>query len=257
MQTETQARHGAGAGRAGLARLSTACLLLALLWPALARADETADFLKASAEAYRPYRGAVVYLHTGNAGIAALALEEMAERWARVCGRYRARPPPAFAADPSWRASLDEVSRRIEEARARIEAGDAAGAGAILGPIRTVLGDLRRRNGVVTFSDRIDAFSAALESLWVHRDDPPDLSDAGVVARLAAQARALREALETVHKDVPAALAGDPQLHRLLEGSRTAAGRLEQAIDGGDRELFIGTLRELRSFEQILWLNFG
>ena len=58
------------------ARILALALFAALLWPGAARADETpellAEFLKASAEAYAPYRGAISYLHTGNVGLAAL-----------------------------------------------------------------------------------------------------------------------------------------------------------------------------------------
>ena len=149
-------------------------LVAALLWPTATRADATAAFLEASAQAYAPYRGALSYLHTGNAGLAALALEDMAARWAALCDRFRDQPPAAFAEDPAWQASLDAITGRIETARAQLESGDTAGATAALAPIRAVLGDLRRRNGIVTFTDRIDAFSAAMATMWVHRRANPD-----------------------------------------------------------------------------------
>ena len=93
-------------------------LVAALLWPTATRADATAAFLEASAQAYAPYRGALSYLHTGNAGLAALALDAMAARWAALCDRFRDQPPAAFAEDPAWQASLDAITGRIETARA-------------------------------------------------------------------------------------------------------------------------------------------
>ncbi len=232
-------------------------LFAALLWPTAARADATAEFLKASAEAYAPYRGAIAYLHTGNAGLAALALDAMAARWAALCDRFRDRPPAAFAEDPAWRASLDAITGRIETARARLEAGDAAGAATALAPIRAALGGLRRRNGIVTFSDRIDAFSAAVETIWVYRRDPPDLADPEAMAALAEQARTLRRALEAVAAGRPEKIAGDPQFQRLIEGSFKSVATIERAIEARDQALLISALRELRSTEQLLWLYFG
>ncbi len=232
-------------------------LFAALLWPTAARAETTAAFLEASAEAYAPYRGALSYLHTGNAGLAALALDAMAARWAALSDRFRDRPPAAFAADPAWRASLDAITGRIETARARLEAGDPQGAAAALAPIRAALGDLRRRNGIVTFSDRIDAFSAAMEAMWVHRRNPPDMADPQAIAALAEQARALLLALLDVATEAPKKIAADPQFQRLIEGAFGSMGSIDGAIQLRDQTILISTLRELRSTERLLWLYFG
>jgi hypothetical protein len=232
-------------------------LVAALLWPTATRADATAAFLEASAQAYAPYRGALSYLHTGNAGLAALALDAMAARWAALCDRFRDQPPAAFAEDPAWQASLDAITGRIETARAQLESGDTAGATAALAPIRAALGGLRRRNGIVTFTDRIDAFSAAMATIWVHRRKPPDMADPQTTAALAEQARALLLALLDVATEAPEKIAGDPQFQRLIEGSFKSVATIERAIEARDQALLISALREIRSSEQLLWMNFG
>ena len=254
-------RGGHSAGALAQVLLPIAALCTALLWPATARADATAEslaeFLEASAEAYAPYRGAMSYLHTGNPGLAALALDAMAARWTGLRDRFRNQPPAAFAEDPAWRASLDAITGRIETARAQLEAGDAAGAETVLAPIRAALGGLRRRNGIVTFSDRIDAFSAAMGAIWVHRRNPPDMADPQTIAALAEQARTLRRALDEVAAEPPEKFAGDPQFQRLIEGSFISIGGIERAIEARDRRSLIAALRELRSSERLLWMNFG
>ncbi len=232
-------------------------LFIVLLWPAGARADETSAFLEASAAAYAPYRGAISYLHTGNAGLAALALDAMAVRWAGLNDRFRDQPPGVFAQDPAWQASLDDITSRVAEARAKIEAGDSEGVETALKPIRSALGDLRRRNGIVTHSDRIDAFSAAMDTMWVYRRNPPDMADPQVLAALTEQARALRRTLEDVAADPPAKIASDPQFLRLIEGSFKSVATIDRAIEAGKPALMIGALREIRSSEQLLWMNFG
>ena len=239
------------------ARIRALALIAALLTPAAARADETAEFLAASAEAYAPYRGAVAYLHTGNPGLGALALDAMAARWAKLCDRFRDQPPAAFAQDPAWQASLDGITGRIETARAKLEAGDAKGAEATLKPIRGLLGDLRRRNGIVTHSDRIDAFSAAMDAIWVHRRNPPDMADPEILATISEQAGALRRALKALATEAPEKTAADSQFQRLIEGSFVSLGTIDRSIEARDPALLISALREIRSSVQLLWMNFG
>jgi len=207
--------------------------------------------------AYAPYRGAMAYFHTGNDGLAALALDAMAVRWTALCDRFQAQPPEAFATDPAWHASLDKITGRIAAARVKLEAGDADGAEAVLVPVRADLSALRRRNGIVTHSDRIDDFSTAMTAIWVHRRTPPDMADAQTVAALAEQARVLRRALEAAAAGPPAGTAADPQFQRLIAGSFDSIATIDRAIETLDQALLISALRELRSSERLLWVNFG
>lgn len=232
-------------------------LWVALLHPAGARADDTDAFLRATAEAYAPYRGAVSYLHTGNPGLGALALDAMAARWAALCDRFRGAAPGPFAKDPDWQASLDAITERIAAAQAKIAAGDLEAAEAALKPIRGLLGDLRRRNGVITHSDRIDAFSAALDAIWVHRRNPPDMEDAQVLATIAEQAAALRQTLEAVAAAPPEKVAAELQFQRLVAGSFKSLDGIDRAVAGRDQRLLISALREIRSSAQLIWMNFG
>ncbi len=139
----------------------------------------------------------------------------------------------------------------------RLEAGDTAGATVALAPIRAALGDLRKRNGIVTFSDRVDAFSAAMETMWVYRRSPPDMADPEAMAALAEQARTLRRALEAVAASPTEKIAADPQFQRLIAGSFENIATIEHAIETRNQEVLIRALRELRSSEQLLWMNFG
>jgi hypothetical protein len=232
-------------------------LWAALLHPAGAGANDTDAFLKASAGAYAPYRAAVSYLHTGNPGLGALALDAMAARWAALCDRYRGAAPGPFAKDPDWQASLDAITEGIAAAQAKIAAGDLKAAEAALKPIRGLMGDLRRRNGVITHSDRVDAFSAAMETMWVYRRNPPDMADPEALAALTEQAAALRRALEDVAVEPPEKIAADPQFQRLIAGSFKSIATIDRSIEARNQEFLISALRELRSSEQLLWMNFG
>ena len=67
---------------------------------------------------------------------------------------------------------------------AAIDAGNPEAAGSALQPIRGSLADLRRRNGVTTFSDRVDAVSLAMEALAPFRKGTLDLNDAATLQEL-------------------------------------------------------------------------
>ncbi len=55
----------------------------------------------------------------------------------------------------------------------------------------------------------------------------------------------------------PEKIAGDPQFQRLIEGSFKSVATIERAIEARDQALLISALREIRSSEQLLWMNFG
>jgi hypothetical protein len=83
------------------------------------------------------------------------------------------------------------------------------------------------------------------------------MADVQTLAALAEQARVLRQALEDAAAGPPAGTAADPQFQRLIAGSFDSVATIDRAIETLDRTLLISALRELRSSEQLLWINFG
>ena len=95
----------------GLRNLAAAALIATATAVPGTRAAEPANaFHAAVAAAYEPYREAVHYLETGNAGLASLALERARDAWRKVEARFADAPPDAFANDAKWRDSIAEVA---------------------------------------------------------------------------------------------------------------------------------------------------
>jgi hypothetical protein len=232
-------------------------LLGATLASTTAVADNLEAFKAASGEAYRHYRGAVLYLRTGNLDLAALELEDMAQKWDGLTIEFAAAPPDAFADDATWPETLADVGRRAHGALAAIDAGQADAAAETLAPVREALAELRRRNGVTFFSDHIDAVSAAMDALWHYRRAPPDFDDAAQTATLRERNAAMRAAVTTGQAAAPTAARDDPQFQRLMSGSLLSLERIDTAVERKDPQLLINSLRELKSFERILWMEFG
>ena len=240
-----------------LARLLLVATLLTAGISGPAGASPLSDFLAQSTAAYGHYRGAVNYLRTGNIDLAALELESAGEKWAALAARFAAAPPDAFADDPAWRDVLDGVGDRLKGGLDEIDANRADQAAETLAPIRAMLGDLRRRNNVRVFSDRVDELSAAMDRLWRFRKAPPDFNVPETRRSLRAETAVLGYLLDRCRAEAPQDIAGTPEFERLVDGALEAIERMWRAIDTADTAFLINTLRELKSFETILYLRFG
>ena len=234
------------------------CLLAVLVLSApAAAASQQSRFLEAVAAAYTHYRGAYSYLRTGNAALAALEIEQAQEKWRVVLSGFDKSPPDSFAADPLWHETLSGVAAALEDALAKTDAGELDAARQILAPVRQDLADLRRRNNVTTFSDRIDEMSAAMDALWRYRHAPPDFAAPDTARQLVSRTAVFSHMLNRVQDAAPPAVTESAEFQRLIAGALEGTDRLWLALEQKDQRLLINTLRELRSFEQILFLKFG
>lgn len=232
----------------GLRLVSAALFLATALAAPPATADEAADaFHAAVAGAYQHYREAIHYYETGNSDLGELAFDQFLAGWKALATRYAGNPPPAYAKDADFAETLSAI-----EAKAASAAG-AAPAEALLAlkPIRGDLAALRKRSGQRVFSDCIDAMNAAMDRLWDYRQKPPD------ARRLPAFQAAARETAARYRdclEQAPPALRETAEFRRMMEGALASLARLEAATDA---ELIVSLLRELRSFDKLIWLRFG
>jgi len=222
-----------------------------------AHAGDLADFNKAVAAAYAPYRDAVSYLRTENVALAAFELDDVIVKWRDVTMRFAAAAPDAFADDPTWEATLRGIGTRLDDALSAIDAGDDKAALQTLAPIRGELGDLRARNGVVVFSDRVNEVSAAMDALWVYFSAAPDLASAEIARDITAKMAVLTYVVGRCREQAPADLREDETFIRLIDGLAEGTGRIGRALDERNQNRLSVILGELRSFERILFLRFG
>lgn len=238
-------------------RLKLATVFLLLLLAPTAGASELSRFNTAVAEAYTHYRTAVFYLHTGNPAVAEFELQRAIELWNDRVMAFRESAPDAYVDDSDWTTVLDDVSTRLQQARDLALSNEAEAAEAELLPIRDSLAGLRARSGVRVFSDCIDEANTAMDVLWVFRHEPPDFADAAAVNTLRAQTAVTAYLYERCQAEAPREIAEAPEFQRIMGGTLTSLSRLWPAIDAGDTEVVISILREIRSFDRMLWLQFG
>jgi len=241
----------------GLRNLAVAVLFWAAGSVLPAAAGSAEDFHAAVAAAYAPYREAVHYLETGNTGLAGLAIERAQDEWRKVEATFAPAPPDAFAKDPKWRESLALVGTALTDGLKASESGNSEAALAALATVRRSLADLRLRSGQRVYSDCIDAMNAAMDVLYAYRRKPAVRSRP---AELAAFLKAVGDA-ETWYRrcrdEASPALREQNEFRRLFDGALASLGRLKQSAASAPDDIIVSLIRELRSFDRLIWLRFG
>jgi hypothetical protein len=222
-----------------------------------ATAGQLAEFNARIEQINQPYKSALFYLRTGNAGVASLELAQAVQNWKALTGQYGDAPPDPFGDDPGWTATADAISAAFEKGARLASEGDSKAADAALSPVRDHLHQLRQRNGVRLRADCIYDLNAQMEVLFRYRHDPPDL--AKLPERNAAKSASAVYAhiLEGCRAMASKELREDENFNSIFGSATASAARLFEPIDAGDQTGFVNLLRELKSFDVIIFLRWG
>lgn len=220
-------------------------------------AGELGTFNQQVADAYAPYRSAMFYLRTGNPGVAFLDLDTASERWQSVVDRFAATTPDAFVEDKEFATTLSSVESAFDAGKNALDAGDEETAIAVLATVRTDLSDLRRRNGLRAYSDCIDDMNAAMDRLWTYRVEPPAFDQDDQINEVKREAAVTEFLYRRCYETAPAEFQRRDTFKRLFEGSLISLPLIFGALDQGNEAQLINILRELRSFDRMIWLEFG
>lgn len=222
-----------------------------------AAASELSDFNAAVDAAMDHQRAALFYLRTGNPLVAEIELEGAGERWSEVMGRWGAQGPAAFSDVADWAGEMAAVEAALAGAAAAAAEGEAEAAAAALEPIGVRLSDLRQAAGVLVFADRVAEANRAMDALWVYRRQEIDWANAEQVNDLRAKTAVTAYLYRRLKQTAAPALAADPEFARMVEGTLDGLGLMWGAIDRRDAGTVVNILREIRSFDDLLWLRFG
>lgn len=238
-------------------RLFAAALLIMLAMLPPARAAEVEAFNAAVAEAAQGYRAGLFYLRTGNAGLAAIELGAAASAWEGVESTFTADPPAAFAGDGQFAATLQAIGDALDDGLAKANAGDAEAAQKTVSRVRDMLFELRRRNSVDVYADCVTELNRQMDVLYVYRRTPPDLADAAQVAALKSDGEKYAATLARCREMAPAPYKAEDEFQRLYDGTAHSVSTLAPAAETGDARTVINVLRELHSFDRMIFLRWG
>ena len=230
-----------------------ALVVLAGLIPAVACADELADFNAAVENASAHNRVALGYLRTGNTDLASLEIDRTREAW-RVVVATHGNPPAVFKDRTRYTTVLTDVGVQLVTADLMLNSGRPQNAAQALGAIRTELSNLRQSAGIELLADCVLKSNATMDELMVYNDRALDFSNA---PDLADKAKRYGTLLDHCDNLASARVRKEPEFRRLIDGAKASLAFIPKAIAEKDAGLLHRVLDELRSFDNLLAFRFG
>jgi hypothetical protein len=218
------------------------------------QAGPVAEFEAEFRPLYASYRAALFHTNSGKTDLATEALTKLADGWAALGAEYGATPPPQYADDPEWGATLEAVAAKVARAKELVAEGELAEAHEVLEGVREDVGALHARNGIETYSDRMNAYHAAMEEVLGADLAAPD---AEAVAGLREHAAVLAYLAADVLAKPPAEAAGEAKYGELSAAFQASVEAFQAAARSGDAEAIRSAAGGLKPAYSRLFLQFG
>ncbi|RYI13400.1 MAG: hypothetical protein EON48_12535 [Acetobacteraceae bacterium] len=213
--------------------------VLACFSPAFA--GPVTEFEAAYGEMYAGYRSALFATNSGNAEKSAAALQGLETQWGALTATYGQIPPPQYEADPKWGDTIADVTGSIAKASEAVAKGNLPESHETLEGVREAFSALHARNGIETFSDRMNAYHAEMEKIigldLAALDAPAKqtvLEHAAVLAYLAQDVMSAPPASAEGNADyAPLSAAMQASVDQLLTAARAGDAAAIKAAVGG------------------------
>jgi len=231
---------------------------LALIVALPARAGEIADFNAQFANAWGQYRDALIHSVPDHADATATreALSAFTSAWRGLELRWSAHPPPQYGEDADFAPELAAIGDVARHAARQTQVNDIEQTHITLQQVRALLADMRRKNGLETYTDQMDAFDEKLAETADDGLDQPELTHDQSIT-LTEQVAVLMFLAERLEKRAPSGLTDDEHFLTQVEGIASQLRGLWVAVQDGQRAPIIAALSDLRrSFDQF-YLSYG
>jgi hypothetical protein len=233
-------------------------LLIFLVVPFGARAGAIDDFNHRFENAWAQYRDAFYRSAPGHEDRPAAeeALRAFLAAWRGLSHRWATTPPPQYGEDAQFGKELQTITEVAAQAAAELAVGRLPQAHATLSQIRKLLAEMRQRNGLEAYTDRLDAFDEALAEAADDDLDQPELTPTQFV-QLCEQVGVLSYLAERMEKGAPTELADDANFYDMVEGIARQVRILKAAVLDGKREAVAAALADLRQSFDKFYLLYG
>ena len=242
--------------------LRLAALTLAATLSFAARADDAVtDALQA---AYAPYRAALFRTNGKSQPDAQQAMSQAQAAWKGLSERFASQPPAPYDRDRAFGSTLAQVAQVYDKAAAEIAAGKLPEAHETLEQARDLMAALRQRNGVVVFSDHMNAYHEQMEHVLTAG---PGLlggggtngtsSTSGGLTALALEVGALQHLAGRLSSQADTSLRANPEFNTLLKAVQQSVADLRAAVLAQDAAAAKAALGKLKGPYSRLFLKFG
>jgi len=232
-------------------RIMLAGAVALVMAPMVAAAGPFADFEGQLRDAYGNYRQALFLSNQDKAGPAAQALQDFSDKWLVLVRAWGQNPPPQYADDPAFSQTLATVNKAIDKAQLAMTDGNLTAAHGDLEAVRGALGDLHLRNGLMGFSDRVNAYHVQMEKVL-----KGEFAGADGMAQLAIEAGALQWLAQNIAAH-PSSDVDDPAYAPLVKGLQDSVAGLVKAIKSGDLKAALEARGKLKPAYAKLFAKFG
>jgi hypothetical protein len=232
------------------AAVAAAVLMLAAV-PAMAGA--IADFETALNAAYADYRQALYLTNQKNAEGTLKAIAGFEAKWAALNATYAKAPPPQYVDDAEFAGVMASVAEINQRAKRLATEGKLAESHDALEAIRDEIGNLRLRNGLMTFSDRMNAYHAQMEAMVTK---PYDGFSVAGLADLREDAAVLSYMADDLKRH-PSPQAAAPDYGTLLQNLFDSVAAVQKAARSGDGAAAKAALPKLKPAFSRLFAKFG
>lgn len=234
-----------------LHRLSTLALAAALSFPVFA-ADVVTDAMQA---AYGPYRAALFRTNGKSQPDAQQAIAQAQQAWKGVTERFAVKPSAPYDRDAEFAATLAKVSAVYDKAAVEIGAGKLPEAHETLEQARDLMAAMRQRNGVVVFSDHMNAYHAEMEHLLI--EGPKMLAGPQGLGQVTAQAGVLEYLVKQLRAQAPAALRQNAEFDTLMKDVEGSVQAVKNAALSQDAAALKAAMEKVKAPYSKLFLKFG
>lgn len=206
-------------------------------------------------EAYAPYREALFQTNSKNQAGSQSSINRASQAWSGIVSRFAAKVPPPYDRDASFPGSLAAVADVYAQASAEINANKLTEAHETLERVRDIIAEARHRNGVIVYSDHMNAYHLAMESVLI--DGSKVLLQANGLQQVADMVAVLRYLNKKLSTEAPANLSNSVEFVALVKDVDKSVIDLHTAVASQDVNAVKLAISKIKSPYSKLFLKFG
>lgn len=202
-----------------------------------------------------PYRMALFKTNGKVQEEAQAAVQQAQAAWSKFASQFSAKPAAPYERDAGFAASVVEVSQVYAQAIQQVNTGQLAQAHNTLERVRDVMADMRQRNGVVVYSDHMNAYHAQMEKIVVHGGET--LAQPKGMLLMTARVGALSYLASQLDVQASADLKKNEEFNALLKAVNQSVLGLEAALLNQDMTAAKEAASKLKGPYSKLFAKFG
>ena len=229
--------------------ISAAAAIVLTALPAFA--GPVRDFEDAFRTTYASYRVSLFKTNAKDQQASNQALSAFQQKWQAMINDWKASPPHQYADDPEWSGTVSAVDVLLAKAGSEVAEGQMEEAHETLEGVRDLFWDLHKRNNIVTFSDRMNAYHLEMEHTLAL---DPAATEPAAMREMAAR---LDYLASDVLANPPADAAGNAEYETLSKDFSSSVAAFLEATRSGDAAAIKTAYGALKPAYSKFFLKFG